>query len=140
MTSSDKTLPKEHDLPSSEVPPAEEEKVYVASQWQLIWWRFRRHKMAMASAMVIILLYVVALFCEFVAPYDPKEFYVRYKLAPPTEFTFAMLRVTGSGHSSMQSCRHEIQRRSEPYTRRTSQLGIRSSSSSVVGATRRGAC
>ena len=23
-----------------------EEKVYVASQWQLMWWKFRRHKMA----------------------------------------------------------------------------------------------
>ena len=31
-----------------------EERVSVASQWQLMWWRFRRHKVAMASAIVVV--------------------------------------------------------------------------------------
>lgn len=62
----------------------EEEKVYVASQWRLMWWRFRRHKMAVASGIILILLYLVGIFAEFVAPYDPEAMFIRYKMAPPT--------------------------------------------------------
>jgi len=62
-----------------------EERIYVATQWQLIRWRFVKHKMAIASLIVLILLYLIALFCEFVAPYDPEQFFPKYKLAPPTK-------------------------------------------------------
>jgi len=47
----------------------EEERILTASQWQLMWWKFRRHKMAMIGAAFVILMYLVALFCEFLAPY-----------------------------------------------------------------------
>jgi peptide/nickel transport system permease protein len=62
----------------------EEEKIYVASYWQLMWWRFRKHKMAVISAVILGLFYLVAVFCEFVAPYDPEQYFVQYKLAPPS--------------------------------------------------------
>jgi peptide/nickel transport system permease protein len=62
----------------------EEDKIFVASQAQLIWWKFRKHKMAVLSAVVILLLYGMGLFCEFIAPYDPSQFFVQYRLAPPT--------------------------------------------------------
>lgn len=61
------------------------EKVYVASYWQLMWWRFLKHKMALISAFIIILLYLVAAFAEFVAPYIPDNSFVQYKLAPPSK-------------------------------------------------------
>jgi len=61
----------------------EEERVYVASQWQLMWWRFRKHKLALISGVILILFYVVALFCEFLAPYEPHERDVKYVHAPP---------------------------------------------------------
>ena len=38
-----------------------EERVAVASNWRLVWWRFRRHHLAMASAALLILLYTVVL-------------------------------------------------------------------------------
>lgn len=60
-----------------------EAHVFVASQWQLMWWRFRRHKLAMVSAVVIILIYMVALFAEFLAPYMPDTVNARYLYAPP---------------------------------------------------------
>lgn len=60
-----------------------QESVYTASQWQLIWWRFRRHRLAVASTILLILLYGVALFCEFIAPYDPNFYYKEYAYAPP---------------------------------------------------------
>lgn len=62
----------------------EDEKVYVASQWRLMWWRFRKHKMAMVSAGLLIVFYFVAVFAEFVAPYDPEQTFIRYKMAPPS--------------------------------------------------------
>jgi hypothetical protein len=58
-------------------------KVYVASQWQLIWWRFRRHRLALVSAILLIFIYLVVLFAEFVAPYDPGDYIARYTYAPP---------------------------------------------------------
>ncbi|MEE9261249.1 MAG: ABC transporter permease, partial [Dehalococcoidia bacterium] len=51
--------------------PSAEERIYIASQWRLIWWRFKRHKLAVASTVVVLLLYFVATFVEFLAPHDP---------------------------------------------------------------------
>ena len=64
--------------------PTADEKIYVASYAQLVWWRFLKHKMAVISAVIVLLLYFVAAFAEFVAPYAPDISFVRYKLAPPT--------------------------------------------------------
>ena len=61
-----------------------EEKIYVASYWQLMWWRFLKHRMAVISAVIIFVLYWVAAFCEFVAPYDPEYSFIQYQLAPPS--------------------------------------------------------
>ncbi|MCU0520104.1 MAG: ABC transporter permease [Anaerolineae bacterium] len=49
-----------------------------------MWWKFRRHKLAMASGVILIIFYVVAIFAEFVAPYDPEAYFASFKLAPPT--------------------------------------------------------
>jgi peptide/nickel transport system permease protein len=62
----------------------EGEAVYVAPPWKLMWWRFRKHKMAMFSAGVLVVLYFVAIFPDFVAPYDPNEPTIQYKQVPPT--------------------------------------------------------
>ena len=61
-----------------------EERVAVAPPLTLMWWKFRKHKMALISAVILIILYLVAIFCEFVAPYGPDDTFIRYKLAPPT--------------------------------------------------------
>jgi peptide/nickel transport system permease protein len=74
----------EESLGSEEV-TEEEEKVYVASYWRLMWWRLRKHKMALISAVILGVFYFVAVFSEFVAPYDPEQFFVQYKLAPPSK-------------------------------------------------------
>lgn len=51
----------------------DEERYYFASQTTLIWWRFRQHRLAMVAGPVLLLLYLIATFCEFVAPYGPQE-------------------------------------------------------------------
>jgi peptide/nickel transport system permease protein len=70
--------------------PAEESvaSVYVASQWQLMWWKFRKHKLAMLAGVVTILIYLVALFAEFLAPSNPTTVNARYTYAPPQRLHF----------------------------------------------------
>lgn len=63
----------------------EEEKIYVASYWKLMWWRFLRHRLAVFSALIVFILYFIAAFAEFVAPYNPENSFVQFKLAPPTQ-------------------------------------------------------
>lgn len=46
-------------------------KYYSASQWTLIWWRFRRHRAAMWAAAILGLMALLGIFAEFVAPYGP---------------------------------------------------------------------
>ena len=57
----------------------------IATHWQLMWWRFRKHKMALVSVAILVLFYAVGIFCELVAPYDPEQYFVKYKLAPPSK-------------------------------------------------------
>ena len=45
--------------------------IYYASQMRLIWRKFKKHKLAVASGVVLIFMYVVVVFAEFLAPYDP---------------------------------------------------------------------
>ncbi len=49
----------------------EADRVSVATQWQLVWWRFRKHKLALASAGVLVVFYIVVLFADFLAYADP---------------------------------------------------------------------
>jgi peptide/nickel transport system permease protein len=66
-----------------------EERLYVASQWQLMWWRFRRHKLALASVVVIVLIYLAGAFCEFLAVYSPERRDQDFAYAPPQRLRFA---------------------------------------------------
>ncbi|MHB0878862.1 MAG: ABC transporter permease [Anaerolineae bacterium] len=63
--------------------PSTSEKIYVASQWQLMWWRFRRHKLALVCTAIVVLLYLVALFADFLTPYDPEKHSTKWVYAPP---------------------------------------------------------
>ena len=49
------------------------DRVYVASQWKLMWWRFRKHRLAMGAGVVLILFYLVVLGAEFLATADPRS-------------------------------------------------------------------
>jgi peptide/nickel transport system permease protein len=62
--------------------------VATASQWKLMWWRFRKHTLAMISIGVLIVCYLVAVFAEFVAPYDPTVVTANRTYAPPQTMQF----------------------------------------------------
>lgn len=55
-------------------PLADARNAEIAGQWRLIWWKFRRHRLAMVSGVIVLFLYVLAVFAEFFAPADPNAF------------------------------------------------------------------
>ena len=63
----------------------EKQALYTASQSQLIWRRFKRHKLAQAAMFLLALLYVVAALGEFIAPYETKHDFKGFVYAPPAK-------------------------------------------------------
>ncbi|TVR74969.1 MAG: ABC transporter permease [Sphaerobacteraceae bacterium] len=62
---------------------AAEDRVAVASQFQLMWWRFRRHRLAMFGGIVILLFYSVVVFADFLAYASPQASEAERSLMPP---------------------------------------------------------
>ncbi len=60
-----------------------EERVAVATQWQLMWWRFRKHRLAMAGTVLILLFYLAVLCADFLAYADPDASEAQRSLLPP---------------------------------------------------------
>jgi len=50
----------------------------------LTWYRFKRHKMAMLSLGIILVLYFIAIIAPFIAPYDHMEVHVGPGFNPPS--------------------------------------------------------
>ena len=67
---------------------ARSESRVVANQWQLIWWKFRKHRLAMIAGLVTIFLYVLALFAEFFAPYSAGTYSAAHTFIPPQRIKF----------------------------------------------------
>ena len=63
----------------------EKQALYTASQSQLVWRRFKRHKLAQAAMFILALLYVIAALGEFIAPYDTKHDFKGFVYAPPAK-------------------------------------------------------
>jgi peptide/nickel transport system permease protein len=60
------------------------EEFYRAGQWQLVWWKFRRHKLAQMGMIVLSILYFIAIFAESISPHDPLHRFKDYLSYPPT--------------------------------------------------------
>ena len=61
----------------------EQERVYFASQGQLMWWKLKRHKMAVISGGVLLFFYLSILISEFLAPYALDTRHTKFLYAPP---------------------------------------------------------
>jgi peptide/nickel transport system permease protein len=74
-------------LPKADpVKPVEtENKYYTATQAQLIWWRFKKHRLAVVGAVVLVFYLVVVVFAEFLAPYSTTSRNQDYLLGPPQQ-------------------------------------------------------
>jgi len=63
----------------------EQERFYRASQWKIMWWKFRRHKIAVFSAWILAAFYASIFVSEFLAPYDLHTRDARHIYAPPQQ-------------------------------------------------------
>ena len=68
---------------SIEALSAEQERFYLASQWRMMWWRLKRHKIAVVSGIILFLMYASVFVCEFLAPYNLHTRNVNAIYAPP---------------------------------------------------------
>lgn len=89
-----------------------EERIYTASQWQLMRWRFTKHKMAVAGLIVIGLYYFVAAFCEFLAPYPLETRFSKYNYAKPQRLRF----VDAQGKFHLRPFVYGLKEYSDPVT------------------------
>ncbi|MGQ9629842.1 MAG: ABC transporter permease [bacterium] len=80
----------DRELLEEEVIEAVEEVEWASlSQWQLMWRRFKRSKIAIVGGVIIVLFYVVCvLFAEFFAPYDKMTIFDQYVYANPQRIHF----------------------------------------------------
>ena len=63
------------------------DEVLVAGQWRLMWWKFRRHRLAMIGMATIVMLYMIVFFNGFLSPYDPNT-RSSYPYSPPSGLHF----------------------------------------------------
>lgn len=75
--------PAPFDVHSVEAMTPAQERIYLASQWRLSWWKFKRHKIALFSLVFLTLLYGAILICEFLAPYNLHTRNMDFIYAPP---------------------------------------------------------
>ncbi|MEE8506666.1 MAG: ABC transporter permease, partial [Kiloniellales bacterium] len=61
----------------------EQERYYLASQWQLMWWKLKRHRVAMFSGIVLLIMYGSILISELLSPYNLHTQHTDYIYAPP---------------------------------------------------------
>ena len=67
------------------VPPQqlEEEEIYMAPQWKLVWWRFKRHRLALVAAGLLSIFFLIAIFPNFLSIHDPKITHGKDSLVGP---------------------------------------------------------
>ena len=92
---------------------AAEERYFVATQWQLLRRQFVAHKLALVGIPVLTLFYLVAVFGEFVAPYDSFRRFADYPLAAPQR-----VRFIDAGKLRLRPFVYGLDRERHPETRR----------------------
>jgi peptide/nickel transport system permease protein len=60
-----------------------QERFYMASEWRMVWWKLRRHRIAVVSGAILLIMYASILICEVLAPYDLDARNTDFIYAPP---------------------------------------------------------
>jgi peptide/nickel transport system permease protein len=66
----------------------EQERFYRASQWQIMWWKFRRHRIAVIAGAILLAFYASILVSEILAPYNLHTRDTKHIYAPPQALHF----------------------------------------------------
>ena len=85
-----------------------------ASQWRLMWWAFRRHKLAVFGLIIVATLYFIAAFAEVLAPYDPDLSNSRAINHPPQGLH--LIKTTPDGGWTLQLHATAMTQKRDPIT------------------------
>lgn len=66
----------------------QENKYYTAGQFQLIWWRFKKHRLALIGMTILAMFVLIMLFAEFLGPHGGATRNVAYLNGPPQTIRF----------------------------------------------------
>ncbi len=89
-----------------------EEKYYTASQWQLMWRKFKKHKLAIFGMIVLVVFYVLAMCCEFFSPYNIYERRRGFVYSQPQKLHF----VDQEGNFHLRPFVYKLKRSIDPVT------------------------
>ncbi|MEE8443805.1 MAG: ABC transporter permease [Alphaproteobacteria bacterium] len=68
---------------TAEVLSPEQERYYFASQWRMMWWRLKRHRLAVISGAVLAVMFFSVLISEVLSPYNLHSRNTDFIYAPP---------------------------------------------------------
>lgn len=91
---------------------AAEESRYMETQWQLMWRKFKKHKLAMTGLVILIILYTLGIFCEFFATQDMAKRSTKAISMPPTSIHF----VDENGNFSLRPFVYGLKQEEDPET------------------------
>ncbi|MCH8947299.1 MAG: hypothetical protein IH789_06670, partial [Acidobacteria bacterium] len=63
----------------------EQERYYMASQWRMMWWRLKRHRLAVIAGAVLAAMYLSIVVSEFLSPYNLHSRHTDFLYAPPQQ-------------------------------------------------------
>ncbi len=63
----------------------EQEQIYMASRWLMMWWKFKRHKIAVSAAVILLASYFIIIVVEILAPYELHTRNTGFIYAPPQQ-------------------------------------------------------
>ena len=89
------------------------------SQWDLMYIKFRRHRLAMFSGVFLIFVYIVILFAEFFSPYPTNEKFGKFVHTPPMPILFWDESTACRAPSFMATSKSLISRHSNGHTWQT---------------------
>jgi peptide/nickel transport system permease protein len=64
------------------------EEYHQASQFKLMYWKFIKHKLAVTGFCILVILYIIGIFCEFFSTHDPNQRFTKALQCPPTKIHF----------------------------------------------------
>jgi peptide/nickel transport system permease protein len=79
---------KPEDTAGANPPPEPFDAISVAPNWKLVWWRFQKHRLAMFSGYVLIVITLIAAFPGFFSTRDPVESITKGSFMPPQSIQF----------------------------------------------------
>lgn len=87
-------------------------KYYTASQFQLMWWKFKKHRLALIGTVLLAIFVFIALFAEFLSPYTPGSRTPNYLFGRPQTLHF----VDADGKFHLRPFTYSLKAAMDPQT------------------------